>query len=96
MNKAISHPLSWAHMLDFIMFSKDKSPYALMSDPVIYTKTGYVEATIRRFCIVRREFVGPKILLGSDDHSWKFISDKKVSKMMGVSEESYNDYWKGE
>ena len=81
-----THPLCWAHMLDFIMFSNDKRPYALICDPITYTKTGYVEAVIRRFCIVRRDFVGPRLLLGSDDDSWKFISDKKISSMMRAIE----------
>tara|TARA_R110000751_G_C13479880_1_gene447680 strand:+ start:63 stop:353 length:291 start_codon:yes stop_codon:yes gene_type:complete len=96
MNKAIPETLAQAEILDFIMFSKDKRPYALICDPITYTKTGYVEAVIRRFCIVRREFVGPRLLLNSWANNWHFIPDKKVSKMMGVSEKSYNDYWKGE
>jgi hypothetical protein len=88
--------LAESEILDFIMFSNDKRPYALISDPITYTKTGKVEAQVRRFCIVRRDFVGPRLLINSHNPIWHFISDKKVSEMMGVSEESYNDYWKGE
>ena len=93
---SIPFPLARAEILDFIMFSNDQSPYALISDPITYTKTGYVEAQIRRFCVVRRDFVGPTLLLNSWDNNWKFIPDKKVSEMMGVSEESHRAYWKGE
>lgn len=88
--------LEEAEILDFIMFRRDQRPYALICDPITYTKTGYVEAVIRRFCIVRREFVGPRMLINSFNPSWFFISDQKVSEMMGVSEKSFNEYWKGE
>tara|TARA_R110000803_G_scaffold179230_2_gene241637 strand:+ start:1159 stop:1407 length:249 start_codon:yes stop_codon:yes gene_type:complete len=73
--------LSNAEILDFVVLDGNRNDvYAVMSMPIIYTKTGHVEAIIQHYSI-SEGFSGENLILQTGDE-FEFISDEELSEII--------------